>query len=127
MSFGSTEFTQSAIRAERAMRPAIGRIGRLLLPRVVGGVDVIDLPRAGRRYLDYRFPLCPREVSHAGFHEQVAPGGEPPRGFLVELLAPAEMEPAGDDRDTLHVRVPNGRAPCTRSEAGGASRSSPPS
>jgi hypothetical protein len=38
----------------------------LRVPRVVGGIDVIDLPRADAMKLDDCFALRPRRVFHAG-------------------------------------------------------------
>jgi hypothetical protein len=49
----------------RFLRNAIG-LGRLLsIPRIVGGIDVIDLPRAHTVELNDRLSFGPRGVFHA--------------------------------------------------------------
>src|SRR5262249_52494840 len=77
----------------------------LLLARVVGGVEVLDLPGAVAVQLDDGLALGPDEVLHAG-----GPGAERAGRHLaallgIELIAHADVERSRDDGDVLRLGV----------------------
>ena len=82
---------------------------RLFFARVVGRIDVSDRPGTHPVKLKDGFSLCPREMPHRRRPVAECSGGHRLRRCLVEFIADADIERAGEDGHVLDTAVRVGR------------------
>src|SRR2546422_9678604 len=80
--------------------------GHSFLPRIVGGVHVIDFEGPHAVDLDDGLTLGPGEVPHGFGHTHVGTGRQFLAGFFSERFSPAHHKRALDDGDVFVRRVP---------------------
>src|SRR5262245_15854897 len=74
---------------------------RSLLPGVVSGIEISDVPRSRYVELKDRFLSGPGEVVHLGRHEEHRPGAHGGCLLRVELVAHADIDSPGQHSDPL--------------------------
>src|SRR5512137_2384471 len=89
--------------------PEVREYRLLTLARVVVRIDVVELKRRLPVDLHNGFPGGHGVVVHVGVEESKAPGAERFHLAGIKLIAHADFERPGNDRDVFPVRVPMGR------------------
>src|SRR6185437_16931733 len=102
---GRTRIVTSQVRSMRFRPQALVRPhASLPLPRVIRRIDVGHPPRANAVRLDDRLALSPIKMASSSRDDDETSGRHRFGGLDVELVAPADVEGAGD-----HGEVPVGR------------------
>ena len=92
-SFGNERTTSATARAREA--------SLLRVSRIVGGVDVIDLPRTDAVDLDHRPVVKPGGVFHPSGPEAIRPRRQSFHSAAVEIITHSQEHGPGNYRDSF--------------------------
>ena len=83
-----------------------GPASSMRLSRIIGRVNVDDLPRADAAKLEHCLASRPREMGHLRGHGTIGSRGQSLRGGRVESVPRSEIERARDDGQSLDLWMP---------------------
>jgi len=89
------------LRLAAAVSAGLGSASSMCLSRIIGRVNVDDLPRADAAELEHCLASRPREMGHLRGHGTIGSRGQSLRGGRVESVPRSEIERARDDGPSL--------------------------